>query len=103
MQLLAAAEFRPAAAAPPLAAGEIHLWFFPHWQKQREATDALPVRALLAAYLRVAPETLLFVRGEHGKPDLAGLQFNLSHTGTALLLGVSREVELGVDLERTTR
>jgi len=103
MQLLAAAEFRPAAAAPPLAAGEIHLWFFPHWEKQRDATDAPPVRALLAAYLRVAPATLLFRRGEHGKPELTGLQFNLSHTGTALLLGVSRDVELGVDLERTTR
>lgn len=103
MQQLAAAAFQPAAAPPQLAAGEIHLWFFPHWEKQREATGAVPVRALLAAYLRVGPETLLFERGEHGKPGLAGLQFNLSHTGTALLLGVSRDVELGVDLERSTR
>jgi len=103
MQLLAAAAFQPAVTPPPLAADEIHLWFFPHWEKQREASNAPGVRALLAAYLTVAPETLRFERGEHGKPRLAGLQFNLSHTGNALLLGVSRHIELGVDLESATR
>ena len=103
MQPLAAAEFQPASAPPSLAMGEIHLWFFPHWEKQREASAAPAVRALLASYLGVAPETLRCERGEHGKPWLAGLQFNLSHTGTALLLGVSWNIELGVDLERIAR
>jgi 4'-phosphopantetheinyl transferase len=103
MQPLTAAEFQPATAPPSLRSGEIHLWFFPHWERSREATDASPVRAVLAAYLSVGPETLHFERGEHGKPSLTGLQFNLSHTGASLLLGVSRDVELGVDLEQATR
>jgi len=105
MHLLTAADFRPAAAPPALGDEEIHLWFFPHWQKQRAATDAPDVRALLGAYIGVPAQTLRFARGEHGKPELAdaALQFNIAHTGNSLLLAASRHIAVGVDLESRDR
>src|SRR5438445_13633289 len=99
MRLLTAANFAPAAAPPVLGDEEIHLWFFPHWQKLRVATDAPTVRALLGAYLGTAPDQLRIERGAYGKPELgdAALQFNLAHTGNALLLALSRGIAVGVD------
>jgi len=105
MRLLTAADFAPTAAPPALGVEEIHLWFFPHWQRRRDATTAPVVRALLGAYVDVAAEALRFTRGAHGKPELsdATLQFNLSHSADALLLGLSRRTALGVDLEARHR
>ena len=102
---LAAADFIPANAPSPLGDGEIHLWFFPQWETSPDAAISAPVRALLAAYLDRQVEDVLIERGEHGKPRIIGaeLEFNLAHTGTALLLGVSRDIALGVDLESPQR
>ena len=96
-------EFVPAQTPQPLPDDAIHLWFFPQWEKPPDTTDSPALRNLLAGYLDHRAASLRFERGEHGKPRLAGLQFNLSHTGNALLLGVSRHIELGVDLESATR
>ena len=105
MRSLTAADFVPATAPAALGEDEIHLWFFPHWQKQRAATDAPAVRALLGAYLGIAPDKLRIEHGERGKPALAdaALQFNLAHTGNALLLALSRGIAVGVDLEARDR
>jgi 4'-phosphopantetheinyl transferase len=105
MRLLSAVDFQLATAPPALGDEEIHLWFFPHWQKLRTATDAPAVRALLGAYLGIAPDRLRIECGEHGKPELvdAALQFNLAHTGDALLLALSRGIAVGVDLESRNR
>jgi len=106
MHALAPSDFRPAPpAVPALGAAEIHLWFFPHWERTRDAANAAEVRTLLAAYLDVGTAALQIERGEHGKPRLADmpLEFNVSHAGTALLLGVSRHIALGVDLEAVRR
>lgn len=56
-------------------------------------------------------ERLKFVLGEHGKPALLGgdastialPHFNLSHCRGAWLLGISRAVAIGVDIERPRR
>lgn len=89
----------------PLAHDEIHLWFFPQWQRTPDAALSAPVRALLAAYRDQPVETVRIERGAHGKPHLvgAGLEFNISHAGGSLLLGVSRQIALGVDLEAAQR
>ena len=63
------------------------------------------LRTLLSAYLGTAAGDLRFQYSEHGKPSLvspssAGLQFNLSHTFGAVLLGVCRNRDIGVDIER---
>lgn len=105
MRVLTDVDFAPAAAPPALGDEEIHLWFFPQWQKTREAADAPAVRELLGAYLGIPAQTLAIGHGEHGKPQLenAALQFNASHTGSVLLLALSRSVAVGIDLEARNR
>ena len=38
------------------------------------------LREVLAGYLEVAPAAVAFSVGEHGKPAVEGLEFNMSHT-----------------------
>lgn len=67
------------------------------------------LRLLLAGYLEVAPRDVRFRYGEQGKPFLdpchdgpggrARLHFNLSHSESAALLGVTGDAEIGVDIE----
>jgi 4'-phosphopantetheinyl transferase len=63
------------------------------------------LRQALAATLQVDAQSLEFIDGEHGKPELAGpaaetgLQFNLSHSGGLGLVGWSWQRRIGVDVE----
>jgi len=59
--------------------------------------------ALRAVLGRYTDAPLEFAEGEHGKPYLAAdraLCFNLSHSHERALIGVTRGVEIGVDVER---
>jgi 4'-phosphopantetheinyl transferase len=98
-------DFVAAVPPQPLAADEIHLWFFPQWEKLRDATQSPAVRAVLAGYSDRSPHALRIDRNELGKPRLAdgAVEFNLSHTGDALLLSVTRDTPVGVDLENVSR
>jgi 4'-phosphopantetheinyl transferase len=63
------------------------------------------LRTVLGAYLEADPRELRFRYSEHGKPSLdssvpTDLQFNLSHTQGAVLLGICRQGAIGVDVER---
>ena len=64
------------------------------------------LRTLLGAYLAMDPREVRFCYSEHGKPFLGSqgaeptLQFNLSHTQGAVLLGICRKRSIGVDVER---
>ena len=102
MRELALTAFRPAALPLPLGEAEVHLWFFPQWQAPARGTaESVPIRQLLGTYLGQDPAGLDFRRDAHGKPRLAGgeLEFNLSHSGSALMLAVCRRHAVGVDLE----
>jgi 4'-phosphopantetheinyl transferase len=62
------------------------------------------LREVLATYLDATPAQVTFAYGVHGKPRLAGLRasglrFSLSHTGDHALIAVTRDREVGVDLE----
>jgi phosphopantetheinyl transferase len=66
------------------------------------------LRMLLGRYLECDPRGLCFQMGPHGKPALADradgtqrLRFNLSHSGSLMLVAVSGEREVGVDVELT--
>jgi 4'-phosphopantetheinyl transferase len=67
------------------------------------------LRTVLAAYLKTDPRALGFRYSEHGKPSLVltdpeeDLQFNLSHTQGAVLLGICRQRAIGVDIERVRK
>lgn len=64
------------------------------------------LRVILGRYLGVKPEQLLFQAGLHGKPSLVkmlneiGLSFNMSHSHTLAVFAVTRDREIGVDVER---
>ena len=60
------------------------------------------VRLLLGRYLRLNPTSIEFVLGPNGKPYLAGgqLGFSITHSGDIALIGVGRDCEVGVDVEK---
>jgi 4'-phosphopantetheinyl transferase len=63
------------------------------------------LRTILPRYLGRAPAQLEFCNGAAGKPELApgckadGLRFNLSHSQGLALFAITRDHEIGVDLE----
>ena len=59
------------------------------------------LRLLLAEYVDMPPERLVFRYGSNEKPSLAGPgpQFNLSHSGALALYAVCADVEVGIDVE----
>jgi 4'-phosphopantetheinyl transferase len=67
------------------------------------------LRSLLGRYLERDPRSLRFGAAEHGKPFLLSpdrqdaVHFNLSHSGALALFAVSRDAEVGIDVERSAR
>lgn len=59
------------------------------------------LRTTLASYTDEEPGALVFERGGKGRPELRGraVRFNLSHTEGLVLIGVTRDGDLGVDAE----
>ena len=64
------------------------------------------VRTVLSRYSPVAPAEWVFAVNEYGRPSItnpqavaAGLSFNVSHTHGLILLAVSADRTIGVDLE----
>lgn len=61
------------------------------------------LRGILGRCLGLEPEHLVFRYGPRGKPRLEmghGLRFNVSHSGSLALISLSRDREVGVDVER---
>ena len=60
------------------------------------------LRTILGRYLGLDSTTLRFDYGPHGKPTLttAPLRFNVSHSHDLALVAVTREREVGIDVER---
>jgi len=70
---------------------------------RRYRTARLLLRCVLAGYVYCPPRELQFGYLERGKPFLrngADLQFNSSHSGEAVLIGVTRRRDIGVDVEQ---
>jgi len=62
------------------------------------------LRHVLGAATGKAPESLVFTAGPWGKPCLANANaphFNVSHSGSLALIGISRRRPIGVDIEAT--
>ena len=64
------------------------------------------VRTVLAKYAAVAPRDWTFTLNAYGRPSIAvahsvarGIEFNVSHTDGLVIMGVTRERALGVDVE----
>ena len=69
---------------------------------RRWRTGRSLLRRTLGSYLNSRPDTLKLDIGQFGKPFLPGcsLRFNLSHSGSLLLLAVAEDQEVGIDAER---
>lgn len=63
------------------------------------------LRAMLGKALGMPAADLRFIRGPFGKPQLEGydLRFNFSDTKDAVLLGVAKGIDIGIDLETMHR
>jgi 4'-phosphopantetheinyl transferase len=77
-----------------------------HFEKDRQRFLIVhaSLRMILSRYLDVAPASLEFAQTEYGKPFLinaeaSGFHFNLSHSEDLALVSVTREREVGVDIE----
>ena len=63
-------------------------------------------RRLLARYVGADPDDLCFREGRDGKPELVArpgrptVRFNVTHSGSVILIAVAADRELGVDVER---
>lgn len=65
------------------------------------------LRHVLSRYCAKGPAELQFVTGPYGKPQLSQpsvpINFNVSHAGDYVLIGVTKDAECGVDIERPHR
>ena len=63
------------------------------------------LRSILSRYIKIYPGHLRFYYNQYGKPFLASessadlLNFNLSHSGSMALYSITRNMEIGVDVE----
>lgn len=82
-----------------------------HFERDRTRYIAAhaAVRSILGGYLGVPPRQVKFTRGLRGKPILggeyasAGLTFNLSRSENLALVAVTRDRDIGVDVELIRR
>ncbi len=68
----------------------------------RQPSETL-LREMLAKHLQIPAEELVIERGEFGKPylrDFPEWYFNLSHSGEKMLLAISHNTSVGIDIER---
>ena len=78
-------------------------FYFARDRRRYLVTRAL-VRTVLSRYAAVDPKDWVFGANAYGRPEIvnaegAGLSFNISHTHSMIVLGVTKERALGVDVE----
>ncbi len=78
--------------------------------RSRMAITRVALRQVLANYTHLPPEAVPIVVNAHGWPhldptraELGQLWFNLTHADDRMLLAISRDTPLGIDLERLNR
>jgi 4'-phosphopantetheinyl transferase len=78
---------------------------FPDDRRRYLVTRAM-VRTVLSRYFPVHPAAWRFATNVHGRPEIAnfsrqecGLRFNISHTRGLIAVGITRNRELGIDVE----
>lgn len=71
--------------------------------RERFVIAHVALRNILANYLKITPEAAHYQYGEHGKPSLltpnSPLLFNMSHAHERAMIAISKDVEVGIDIE----
>ena len=76
--------------------------------RHRYALGHIALRKLLGCYGKIPPFEIKFRYEKYGKPywdiegDIREMQFNLSHSGEWIVIAISRDFSLGVDVEEIT-
>src|SRR5882762_11402142 len=80
-------------------------FYFARDRRRYLVTRAL-VRTVLSRYWAINPEDWVFSTNAYGRPEIAnpqvsdaGFSFNISHTHSLIVLGVTKQRALGVDVE----
>lgn len=83
-----------------------HLRFYFERDRRRYFATRVLVRTVLSRYAPVRPKDWIFATNAYGRPEIANagmllsdLSFNISHTHSLIVLGVTRGRALGVDVE----
>ena len=66
-----------------------------HWARAHSR-----LRVILAGYLKTDPLSISFAVNAFGKPSVAGIEFNLTHTEEFAIVAVCLEAPVGIDIER---
>lgn len=77
-----------------------------HEDRMRSAVGKILIRKLLAQYMNISEETVVISKGRYGKPYIdneVSIQFNISHSGKMVLAAVSREIIVGIDIEKISQ
>ncbi len=79
--------------------------FVSHFDKIRFSITRGVLRQLLSAYTGHSAKSIQLVYGHHGRPALTasqghGINFNLSHSGEHAYFALSRDGDVGIDIER---
>ena len=80
--------------------------FYFEIDRQRFIAARGTLRSILSRYITTSPGHLRFYYNQYGKPVLARdfsshlLNFNLSHSGSMVLYAITRNMEIGIDVER---
>jgi 4'-phosphopantetheinyl transferase len=89
----------------PAEKGQESRFYFARDQRRYLVTRAL-TRTVLSRYAPVHPKEWVFSANVYGRPEIvnaqardAGLSFNISHTHSLIVLGVTKSRALGVDVE----
>ncbi len=72
-----------------------------HFDKHRERFIVARgrLREILAGYLNTDPNRIVFRYGKKEKPETTGVKFNLSHSAGLAVYAITRDREIGVDVE----
>jgi 4'-phosphopantetheinyl transferase len=103
-QLLACREF-----LSPAETQQQQRFYFDRDRRRFLVTRAA-VRTILSRYASIDPRAWVFSSNAYGRPEIANtelqderLSFNVSHTQGLIVLGVTRDCALGVDVEDLSR
>jgi 4'-phosphopantetheinyl transferase len=66
--------------------------------RQRKIVARARLRQILSSYLGIAPRSIKISLGIHGKPQVLGLEFNVSHSENLAVYAISQQ-PVGIDVE----
>lgn len=76
--------------------------YFQSADRERFITSKYFLRIILSKFLNISPNKLAFDFQNNKKPQLNGIEFNVSHSGAIILITVSNR-PIGIDVELTSK